>query len=507
MTKRFTIYLLFLTFISAIFFVSCKKSKSDIGAILFKESKNKVFKKVDSTKYNQIFRDVLADLEPELRSPGVLKSYYSTHDYEPYFIVNLIPEKKLEELLAYYRQAPVHGLNPDLFDFDKLKPLVDKLYDKKAVKTEEEAYQTIAKVEILTANSLIKYSNALQFGTVNPRAIFARYYMKTARPDSTSMAKVFKIQDLNAYLDSIQPSNPTYKQLQKALANGYQYEGMSKEETAKVIKLNLERLRWKNKGEDNRYVWVNIPDFSLTYFENGKPNLSMKVCVGEAKEPNFYEKLREYNASGDIDDRPHNHETPLLNSEIHTIVVNPIWNIPKSIAQSEIAVKAAEDPYYLANNGIEVYHKGQKIDSDNIDWDMVSRENMKFDFKQAPGEQNALGKMKFLFKNSSSVYLHDTPAKSAFNLPNRAVSHGCVRVEDPLALAKAVTKGNNLYKGIVNSFNGEAGSSKSYGIEDKVPVYLDYVTCWVDGKGNIQIRPDVYFLDRILYRRMAKYLS
>ena len=188
-------------------------------------------------------------------------------------------------------------------------------------------------------------------------------------------------------------------------------------------------------------------------------------------------------------------------------MVNPVWNIPKSIAQSEITVKAAQDPYYLSNMGIEVYQNGKKIDADYIDWDEVSQENVKFDFKQVPGESNALGKMKFLFNNSSSVYLHDTPNKAAFNLSNRAVSHGCVRVEDPLALARAITKSGNDYNRIQANFSESNENSDTFKVKDKVPVYLDYMTCWVDENGNIQIRPDVYFLDKILYRKMSKFLN
>jgi murein L,D-transpeptidase YcbB/YkuD len=507
MTNKLFNYFIITLLFSTIIFQSCKKSRSDVGAVLFKESKNKVFKNIDSAKYNQVFRKVLSESEAELRSPAVLRAFYSKNEYEPYFIVNLVPDEKFKELLRYYSKAPEHGLKANLFDYHELKSLVDKIYDKRAIKTVDEAYQTIARLEVLTANSLIKYTNALQYGTVNPRRVFARYYMNTKRPDSVSMSRVFHVKDFKSYLDSIQPQNSSYKKLQQALAQGYQYQGLSKEETARIIKLNMERLRWKNKTNDDRYVWVNIPDFRLTYFEGGKAKLNMKVCVGESKEPNYYEKLQEYNETGDIDDRPHNHETPLLNSEIHTIVVNPIWNIPKSIAQSEIATKAAEDPYYLANMGIEVYKDGKKIDSDYIDWDEVSQENLALDFKQSPGDDNALGKMKFLFKNSSSVYLHDTPAKKAFNLNNRAVSHGCVRVEDPLALAQAIAKSGDMFNRIKADFTDSTKDSDSYAIKDKVPVYLDYMTCWVDESDNIQIRPDVYYLDQVLYRKMAKFLA
>ncbi|WP_423146235.1 L,D-transpeptidase family protein [Rubrolithibacter danxiaensis] len=508
MTKENIKYLFIFLLFSTTIFQSCKKSRSDIGAILFKESKNRVFKKVDSAAYYKVFKQVLSESEEDVRNPNLINSFYKKHEYEPFFVVNYIKDGQLKEILNYFQKATDHGLDPEFFHYTELKTLADKIYDKHGIKSADEAYKSIARLEVLTATSLIDYSNALQYGIVNPRRIFARYYIKTARPDSLAMLKVFREKDLKTFLDSIQPKDPSYKKLQQALVSGFQYPGLSKEETAKTIKLNLERLRWKTgRDQDNRYVWVNIPDFRLTFFDSGKPKLSMKVCVGESKEINYYEKLRQYNDSGDINDRPHNHETPILSSAIHTIVVNPVWNIPKSIVQTEIAQKAMEDPYYLSNNGIQVFYKGEQMDADNIDWDAVTRDNLQLEFKQSPGDENALGKMKFLFKNSSSVYLHDTPVKSAFNLNNRAISHGCVRVENPLALAEAIAPTGSMFNTIQTEFKGNSEDSRSFSIKNKVPVYLDYMTCWVDSEGKIQIRPDVYHLDQILSRTLGKALS
>ncbi|MXV15144.1 L,D-transpeptidase family protein [Hufsiella ginkgonis] len=484
---------------------SCKKPRSDIGAILFKETKNKVFKKVDSVAYYKVFKELLAAEKDNLSNSSLIQEFYTTNGYEPYFIVNFTKDKQLLNVVDHYAQAPAHGLSPELFNHAELAPLVAKLYGKKDIKTVDEAYKVIARTELLTANSLIKYATAMQYGIVNPRKIFARYYMKTAKPDSAFMQKVFAITDIKSFLDTIQPSGDQYKKLQAALASNYIYTGMTAEETKKVIGLNLERLRWKNKPTTDRYVWVNIPDYMLTYVENGKPALTMKVCVGKGPEQS--------QADADFDEseesvRPHNHTTPQLSSAINNAQVNPVWNIPESIAKNEIYAHVMKDPYYLVNNSINVYTKsGSQVDADDIDWSDVDKNNIPYSFKQAPGDDNSLGKIKFQFPNSSSVYLHDTPAQKPFALPVRAVSHGCVRVEKPLELAHALFGDGEKYNLVKEEMTESNPSARDISLSQPVPVFLDYMTAFADAAGQVQIRPDVYKLDDVLYRRIRKALA
>ncbi|HCN82337.1 MAG TPA: L,D-transpeptidase, partial [Sphingobacteriaceae bacterium] len=461
---------------------SCKKSRSDIGAVLFKETKNKVFKKVDSAAYYKVFSEMLATSKDSLSSPQLIENFYKQNNYEPYFIVNFVPKEQLRHLAERYSQASSHGLNPEYFHYSEIKTLTDKIYGKKNIKTKEEAYRDIARLELLTASSLISYSTTLQYGLVNPRKIFARYYMKTEKPDSSFYKKVFAITDLISFLDEVQPKDPSYIKLQEALNNNFVYAGLSPQETKKVIALNLERLRWKNKPATDRYVWVNIADYTLKYVEDGKTNLSMKVCVG--KGPDQEPELADYDESeGAV--RPHNHQTPQLNSEIYNVQVNPVWNIPESIAKGEIVDHVRKDQYYLANNNIDVYRNGKKVDNDNIDWSEIS--DGTYSFKQAPGDDNALGKIKFQFLNASNVYLHDTPAQAPFMLDVRAVSHGCVRLEKPLDFARALFGDGEKYNLVKKEVAESTPTSRDIALSEKVPIYLDYVTCFVDDNGQIQI--------------------
>lgn len=481
---------------------SCRKSRSDIGAVLFKETKNKVFKKVDSAAYYKVFVEVLASSKDSLDNHELIENFYRKNNYEPYFIVNFVPKEKLRILSERYSQAGSHGLNPEYFHYSEIKDLTEKIYGKRTIKTTEDAYRDIARLELLTASTLIKYSTALQYGLVNPRKIFARYYMKTEKPDSAFYKKVFAITDLGAFLDEVQPKDESYKKLQGALATNFVYPGLSQQETRKVIALNLERLRWRNKPTTDEYVWVNIADYSLKYVKGGKTNLTMKVCVG--KGPEQEPEMADYDESeGSV--RPHNHETPQLNSEIYNVQVNPVWNIPESIAKGEIVGRVQKDPYYLSNNNINVYRNGKMVDNDNVDWSEIS--DGTYSFKQAPGDDNALGKIKFQFVNASNVYLHDTPAQAPFKLDVRAVSHGCVRIEKPLDFAQALFGNGDKYNMVNKEIAESNPTSRDIAVSPKVPVYLDYMTCFVDDNGQIQIRPDVYWNDSVLYQRMKKILA
>lgn len=402
-----------------------------MGKTLYQQTKNKVFKNVTPEGLAEVFQKVLADEKSTLNYPKVINAYYQQNGYDPMFVMDHIFNRDLKASVIYYQKANEHGLDPNLFKADEIAKLINKFYNKKEIKTLDEAYHAIAELELLTANSLIKYSNAMQYGIVNPKNIYARYYTLTQHPDSASMAKVFQVTDLKKYLDSIQPKNPQYIALQKDLATGATAPGISAEETKRIIITNLERLRWKNKPLDKKYVIVNIPDYRLDVMDNGKSVLNMKVCVGQGRNMANAKTLVNYDDTDKIDKPVH--ETPQLNSLIHSVDVNPVWNIPQSIASKEIMVEAAKDRYYLENKGINVYKNGKLIDPDDIDWATASKGD--YDFKQKPGDNNSLGKIKFLFNNQSSVYLHDTPAKEAFKKTMRAVSHGCVRLGNPQGLA------------------------------------------------------------------------
>lgn len=476
-----------------------------MGAELYKKTKNKVFKDATPEGLAEVFKKVLEEDKSKLKNPNVITAYYEANDYDPVFVMDHIFNGDVDLTATYFEKVGQHGLDPKMFNADKIKALVDKFQSKKGIKTLDEAYHDIAELELTTANALITYSNALQYGMISPRKIYQRYYTETKRPDSAGMSRIFGIKDMRQYLDSIQPKDPQYLALQKALVSGNVAPGMSKEETIRYLVTNMERLRWKNKPTQDKYVIVNIPDYRLDVMDHGKSTVNMKVCVGEGRNIDREMSLVEFDESDKVD-RPFTRETPQLNSMIHSVQVNPVWNIPQSIASKEIMVEAAQDPYYLDNKNIDVYQNGKKVeDPETIDWASAPKD--KYEFKQRPGDDNALGKIKFLFNNKSSVYLHDTPAKMAFNQQMRAVSHGCVRVGDPDALARALFGDTPTYQKISQDMTEDNPAPTTIALPKKMPVYLTYVTCWADSNGVIQFRPDVYGLDVVLYGHLQKFVA
>lgn len=500
---KFRSVLLLLTTLFAL--QGCKKSESEIGQVFFKETKNKVFKQVEDEAFTAVFKKTLEEKKASLRNPKFITAFYKGNNFEPVLVTRHLPGDQLKTMVDYLSQATNHGLDPQLFAANTLSELLKKVYDNNSVKTVEEAYQVIADLEILAANSLIDYSNALKFGMVSPRKIYASYYTETKRPDSNSMSEVFKIDDLKSYLNSIQPKDAQYLALQKGLTSGIKAPGLTAEETIRMLQVNLERLRWKNRKANKKFVIVNIPDFRLDVIDNGKSILNMKVCVGEGRELKQTDLLTEYDETGLKKDRPFSRETPQLGSMIHSVQVNPVWNIPESIATKEITKQAAADRYYLANNNIDVFKDGVKIeDPELIDWS-DPKAGQDYLFKQRAGNDNSLGKIKFLFNNESAVYLHDTPAKAAFDQPMRAVSHGCVRLEKPLELARVLFgNGPEFEKIKAEMAQTENQEARTVALPNQVPVYLTYFTCWAAEDGSLQFRKDIYGLDVVLYSYLQK---
>jgi murein L,D-transpeptidase YcbB/YkuD len=233
----------------------------------------------------------------------------------------------------------------------------------------------------------------------------------------------------------------------------------------------------------------------------------MKVCVGQGRNVANANTLENYDDSCKID-RPGEHETPLLNSQIYGVEVNPVWNIPKSIANKEIIVAAAKDKFYLSNSNIDVYEDGKLVDNpEDIDWTKITKENLPYDFKQKPGADNSLGVIKFMFNNKSNVYLHDTPVKSAFFRKMRAISHGCVRLGDPKGLALSLFGQGNKFKLISDDMGKDNPDPTEIYLPRKVPVYITYVTCWADENHILQFRDDVYGLDIVLYDHLKGMLQ
>ena len=257
---------------------------------------------------------------------------------------------------------------------------------------------------------------------------------------------------------------------------------ISADKKISIIRLNLERMRWLPRDLGEKYLLVNVPEYKLRLYENNHIILNMAVIVGDKKFP-----------------------TPIFSDKMSYVVLNPSWNIPDSIAKNEIIPKLLKDPNYLADKGIDIYAgwngTPEKVDSKNIiDGAILEDEEYlkNFRFSQTSNHDNPLGKIKFMFPNKYSVYIHDTPAKSLFANARRAYSHGCIRLSKPEELLSTIAnEDKNLDILKANEILSSKVSEKSIGLDKKIPIHIIYLTSWVDENGVLQFREDIYNFDKI----------
>ncbi len=245
--------------------------------------------------------------------------------------------------------------------------------------------------------------------------------------------------------------------------------GVGKDKTAEII-ANMERWRWLPRDLGTFHVEVNVPEFEVRVFDGGKLIHQTRVVTGKVT-----------------------NQTPIFSDEMESIVVNPSWNVPASITTKEMLPKLRSDPSYLSRNGYQVLAnvggKMQPVSPGSVDWSTVSARNIQI--RQRPGDDNALGAIKFLFPNEHSVYLHDTPSKSLFQRDSRAFSHGCVRVQNPLDFADVLL----AYEGGWTSqrLRKMVGGRESWvNLPKKIPIHIIYFTAFVDDAGKLETRPDIY---------------
>jgi murein L,D-transpeptidase YcbB/YkuD len=210
----------------------------------------------------------------------------------------------------------------------------------------------------------------------------------------------------------------------------------------------------------------------MQVMEGEKSALAMRVIVGQPKNP-----------------------TPLFSDEMTNVVFSPTWNIPESIIRKEMVPHQVNDPSYLERHDIEVVGtSGDAVDLESLDWtDEQAVDGLHF--RQAPGPQNALGFVKFIFPNEFDVYLHDTPSRSLFNKPSRALSHGCIRIENPVALAQYLMRDRPEWTAerISDAMSGER--EQAVPLKEHLPVHIGYWTAWVNADGSVTYTDDPYKLD------------
>jgi murein L,D-transpeptidase YcbB/YkuD len=246
---------------------------------------------------------------------------------------------------------------------------------------------------------------------------------------------------------------------------------------------NLERRRWLGAAPGRRQVRVNMAAFTLEAIDGPAVALRMRVVVGQPYRP-----------------------TPEFSDRIRYLVLNPYWEVPPRLAAQDKLPLIRRDPDYLAREHIRVLsgwaEDARQIDPATIDWQHL-RTPLPYRLRQDPGPWNALGRIKFMFPNAHDVYLHDTPARALFEHAERGFSSGCIRLQEPLALADWLLSGDPRWSPEALRAAIDSGQTRTVNLREPVPVYLLYWTAWVDSDGTVQFRRDIYDRDAPLAAALA----
>jgi murein L,D-transpeptidase YcbB/YkuD len=252
-----------------------------------------------------------------------------------------------------------------------------------------------------------------------------------------------------------------------------------------TIKANLERWRWLPARLGRKHIEVNMADFKLEVHESSQNVFEGNIIIGT----------------------PY-HATPAFSATLTHIVLNPYWNLPKSIVINEI-LNLPNPAEYLERNNITVLnYQADTISVESINWEALDPDNLPFRMRQEPGVNNALGVIKFLLPNPYAVYIHDTPQKELFDNNTRTFSHGCIRLQNPLKLATYLLSSNPQWSemSILDTIAHQPLPTEIL-LDEPLPVHVLYWTAWVDKTGNIHFRKDVYARDEPLIKALKTKLS
>ncbi|GJM62775.1 L,D-transpeptidase family protein [Persicobacter diffluens] len=476
---------------------------------------------------------------------------YASRDFAPYWG----SAKNRKDMLSYIENMDKHGLSPEFYHLAVLKKLNNI---PEATKTELQKAQE----DVLLTDGLVTIIFHFLYGALNPKDIFPDWnYGMVALPENivqtmylallkeqipeqlnsiafrmpfyealyhslekhrqiqaqggfiklpaidkaihpgnrhdlipsirTRIAQIQEIEknttDSTLYDDHLKAAIITYQNRHGLNADGIIGKGtintlnVACKDRMNTLLVNLERSRWLSRESPKRHVTVNIAGYQLYLIDNRKVTFATRVMVG-----------KKY------------HKTPVFTDTLKYIVLNPYWNVPKSIAVKEMLPKLKVDPDYLDRNNMSLVETdGTVLNPHSIPFEEINENNFHFMVKQKPGPKNALGQVKFLFPNQYSVYLHDTPSRYLFNTENRAYSHGCVRVEHPLKLASLLLRNTQWDQKAIDE-QIASKENKHIRMQETVPINIVYLTAQPGKNGQLHFYKDVYQRDQKILKMLKE---
>jgi murein L,D-transpeptidase YcbB/YkuD len=326
--------------------------------------------------------------------------------------------------------------------------------------------------ELYLSDAAYRFARDIYGGRTTPAVSEPDIVIKRKQLDIAALLGSMEKNGPADVIDRLRPPHEQYAALRKALSQ-------TKDPVLqRKIIVNMERWRWLPRKLGDEHVFVNSAAFLMYTRKDGQDIDRRRVIVGQAY-----------------------HRTPIFSDNIQYSEFNPTWTVTPSIAGNEILPKLRSDPGYLEKKGYDLYASWEsdapKMSAYQIDWHSVSSKRFPYRIVQPAGPGNALGEVKFLFPNKFNVYLHDTSSRQLFAQSNRALSHGCIRVEHPLEFAQI------LYKLDANPVATQVDSivntkqTKAVRFNRPIPVHLTYFTAWYKD-GKLQTFDDIYGRDKLV---------
>jgi murein L,D-transpeptidase YcbB/YkuD len=393
------------------------------------------------------------------------RAFYESRSLLPAWVDGDRTTPHMKELVEQFKYSELHGLDPARYPIQEFEQLREESQTRMGTRF---PIERVPELDARLTYAYLRYAADLIGWSTSPAQVSRNWLTESKQEDlAARLAGALQNDQIRASLEELAPSHTQYKGLQSALARERQ------QPTGNIdrIVMNLERWRWAPRDLGDRYILINVPAYLLQVMEGDKPALSMRVIVGQPDWP-----------------------TPLFTDEMTHVIFSPYWNVPESIEREETLPRLARDPDFLMRNSMEVVGTSGVVDPWSIDWsDEAVVSSLRF--RQRPGPNNALGLVKFMFPNRFSVYLHDTPSERLFAREERALSHGCIRVEMPMALAEYVLHGQPEWTTPRIQAAMHARQERSVKLKVPLPVHIGYWTAWVNPDQTVTFTDDPYGID------------
>jgi murein L,D-transpeptidase YcbB/YkuD len=337
--------------------------------------------------------------------------------------------------------------------------------------------QAIGEIELDLV--VLKYARYARGGRTDPTKLSKLVGMAPQLRDPKAvLVEIAAAEAPDAYLRSLHPTHEQFQRLHQALLKARaETEAGAKPRDMQRILVNMERWRWMPEDLGSLYVWLNIPAFIVRVVKDGKSIYSDKIVVGELK-----------------------YATPIFSADLKSVVFNPEWTVPPTIVRENLLPKLrgggglfSSNTSILAQHELNVNYNGKRVDPSSIDWNHVNMGAISF--TQAPGPNNVLGKVKFVYPNPYSVYMHDTIKEGLFDKDSRAEGHNCPRVANPGKIAAVILAADqNMPQAEVDKLLA-SGYNSGVGLTHRVRVVTSYFTAMVDDQGKVDTFADIYKLD------------